>query len=105
MGADEEARWHIVALAQGLYNFGHRTKDYEMELWHRLGNTVDLPKVERQVAGNQEIMANKYDQFVQKLPDFINQEFRQFGKRLMLLEGNAQKYKILEPRHVRSPRP
>ena len=47
MGVDEEARQHIVALAQRLYDFGHRTDYHEMELWQRLGNTVDLLEVER----------------------------------------------------------
>ena len=91
MGADEEARQHIVALAQRLYEFGHRTEDCEMEIWHRLGSTVELPEVEQQVARNQQVMANEYDQFVQKLSDFVNQEFSQFGQRLTLLEGTSQK--------------
>ena len=34
MGADKEARQHIVTLAQRLYEFGHRTEDREMEIWH-----------------------------------------------------------------------
>ena len=91
MGVDEESRQHIVALEQRLYDFGRHTEDCKMELWHRLGNTMDLLEVERQVTRNQQIMANEYDQFVQKLSDFVNQEFRQFGQRLTLLEGNAQK--------------
>ena len=53
MGADEEAREHIVALAQRVYEFGHRTEDHEMEIWHPLGTTMELPEVERQVAKNQ----------------------------------------------------
>ena len=60
-----------------------------MEIWHRLGSIVDLRKVERQVARNQQVMANEYDQFVQKLSDFVNQEFSQFGQRLTLLEGTS----------------
>ena len=36
-------------------------------------------------------MANKYDQFVQKLSAFINREFSQFKQRLTLLEGTSQK--------------
>ena len=80
MGTDEEARQHIVALVQRLYDFGHCTKDREMELWQRLGNTLDLLEVERQVAKNQQIMAHEYDQFVQELSDFVNQEFKQFGR-------------------------
>ena len=46
-----------------------------MEIWHQLGSTVELPEVERQVAKNEQVMANEYDQFVQKLYDFVNQEF------------------------------
>ena len=72
VGADKEAKQHIVALAQILYEFGHHTKDHEMEIWHRLGSTVELSEVERQVARNQQVMVNEYDQCVQKLSDFIN---------------------------------
>ena len=32
MGADDEARQHIVALSQRLYQFGHRTEERELEL-------------------------------------------------------------------------
>ena len=67
----------------------HCTKDHEMEIWHRLGSTKDLPEVEHRVVMNQQIMANEYDQFVEKLSDFVNQEFRQFGWRLTLLEGTS----------------
>ena len=91
MGVDEEARQHMIALAQRLYEFGHRTEDCEMEIWHRLGSTVELPELERQVAKSRQVMANEYDQFVQKLSDFVNQEFSQFGQRLTLLEGTSHK--------------
>ena len=32
MGANQEAKQHIVALAQRLHEFGHRTKERELEL-------------------------------------------------------------------------
>ena len=60
-----------------------------MEIWHQLGSTVELPEVELQVDRNQQVIANEYDQFVQKLSDFVNQEFSQFGQRLTLLEGTS----------------
>ena len=41
VGADDEARQHIVALAQRLHQFGHRTEERELELWHRLSNAAD----------------------------------------------------------------
>ena len=47
MGADEEAKQYIVALAQGLYEFGHCIEDREMEIWHWLGSIVELPEVEQ----------------------------------------------------------
>ena len=55
VGADDEARHHIDALAQRLHQFGHRTKEREMGFWHRLSNAMDLPGVERLLARNQEI--------------------------------------------------
>ena len=47
VGVDEEAKQHIVALAQRLYEFGHRTKERKMEIWHQLGRIVELPEVEQ----------------------------------------------------------
>ena len=46
MGIDEEASQHIVALAQKLHEFGHRTKARELELWQWLGNAAQLSEVE-----------------------------------------------------------
>ena len=46
MGADEQARQHIVALAQRLHEFSHRTEEREMELWHRLSGATELPAME-----------------------------------------------------------
>ena len=50
VGTDDEARQHIVALAQRLHQFGHRTEEREMELRHWLSNATNLPRVERQLA-------------------------------------------------------
>ena len=61
VGADEEARQHIVALAQRLHQFGHRTKEREMELWHQLGGTVALPEMEQRLTNYQQLMENEYD--------------------------------------------
>ena len=55
MGADDEARQHIDALPQRLHEFGRRTEEREMELWHRLSSAMDLPRVERQLARNQKL--------------------------------------------------
>ena len=46
VGADDEARQHIVALAQRLHQFGHPTEERELELWHWLSHAADVPWVE-----------------------------------------------------------
>ena len=44
VSADDEARQHIVALAQRLHHFGHRTEERELELWQMLlGWNADWP--------------------------------------------------------------
>ena len=90
VGTDEEARQHVVALAQRLHEFGHRTEAREMELWHRLGHAAQLSEVEQRVAHGQQEMANEFDRFTERLSDFINWEIHQFGQRLTLLEGTSQ---------------
>ena len=52
MGADDEAKQHIVALVQRLHKFAHCTEEREMELWHRLSSAMNLPRVERLLARN-----------------------------------------------------
>ena len=79
VGTNEEARHHVVALAQRLYEFGHQTEAREMEIWHRLDNAAQLSEVEQRVANCQQEMANEFDRFTERLSDFINREIQQFG--------------------------
>ena len=48
---------------------------------------MDLPGVERLMARNQSEMETKYNNFVQRLSDFVNHEISNFGHRLALLEA------------------
>ena len=41
VSVDDEAKQQLVALANQLYNFGHNTKEQELELWCRLNHTMD----------------------------------------------------------------
>ena len=61
MGADDEAKQHIVALVQRLHQIGHWTEEREMELWHRLSNAADLLGVECQLAKSQELWETEYN--------------------------------------------
>ena len=90
VGVDEEAKQHIVALAQRLHEFGHRIEERGMELWNRLSGALDLLGVERIMARNQNEMETEYNNFVRELSDFVNQEITQFGRRLTLIEGTSQ---------------
>ena len=52
LGADDEARQLIVALVQSLHQFGNRVEEREIELWHRLSNATNVPRVEPLLARN-----------------------------------------------------
>ena len=72
MGADGEAKQHIVALAQRLHDFGHKTEARGMESWHQLSGALDLSGVEGLLARNEKQMGIEYNNFVQRLSDFVN---------------------------------
>ena len=52
MDADEEAMQHVVALAHRFHEFGHRTKECELEIWDKLSGAINLSGVERLMARN-----------------------------------------------------
>ena len=83
VGSDVEARQHIVALAQRLHQFGHRTEERELELWHRLSNVVDVARVERRLATAQEKWESEYNKFIVELFSFINKEISEFRQRIL----------------------
>ena len=63
VGANEEAKQHIVALVQRLHDFRHQTKEHGMEWWHWLSGALDLLGVERLIAKNQNERETKYNHF------------------------------------------
>ena len=67
VGANDEARQHIVALAQRLHQFGHRTEERELELWHWLSNVANVVGVERRLATAQETWEFEYNKFIVEL--------------------------------------
>ena len=85
MGADDEARQHIVALAQRLHQFGHRTQEGEPELWHRLSNVADAPWVEHRLATAQELWESEYNKFIAKLSSFVNKEINDFRRSIVVM--------------------
>ena len=88
MGADDEARQHIVALAQQLHQFGHQTEERELELWHRLSNVADIAGVERQLATAQETWESEYNKFITELSNFVNKEIDDFRRSIVVMSDS-----------------
>ena len=97
MGADDEARQHIVALAQRLHQFGHRTEERELELWHRLSHVADAPGVERRLATAQELWESEYNKFIAELSSFVNKEINDFRSSIVVMSDSLRdlRYSIL----------
>ena len=94
MGADDEARQHIVALAQRLHHFGHRTEERELELWHRLSNAADIPGVEHRLATAQEMWESEYNKFIAELFNFVNKEIDDFRCSIVVMSDSLSDLRI-----------
>ena len=91
MDADDKARQHIVALVQRLHQFGHRTEERELELWHRLSDAANVPGVECRLATAQEMWESEYTKFIAELSNFVNKEISEFQHSILSVgESTAQ---------------
>ena len=75
----------MMFVAQRLHQFGHWTKEREMELWHQLSNTTNLPGVECQLARSQELWETEYTKFIAELSTFVNKEISEFWRSVVLV--------------------
>lgn len=82
MGADEEAKQQIAALAQLLYQFGHQKEERELELGQRLANVAEMSEVQRSLAKIDNDMQRESIQFAQKLVAQVDTEIKNVHKRL-----------------------
>ena len=96
VGADDEARQHIVALAQRLHQFGHRTEERELELWHRLSNVADVPRVERRLATAQEMWESEYNKFIAELSNFVNKEINDFRSSIVVMSDSLRRSSYIQ---------
>ena len=81
-GVDEEARQQVVALAEQLYRFGHRTEAREMELWGRLQNVLDASGVHQTVAQLEQTMREASAVFAEEMYTHINDATERLEKNL-----------------------
>ena len=94
LGTNDEARPYIDILAQRLHQFGHRTKEREMELWHRSSNAVDLPRMERGLARTQEMWEAEYNKFITKLSPYVNKEINDFRHSAVVMGDSVGELRI-----------
>ena len=94
MGVDDEARQHIVALAQRLHQFGHWTEERELELWHRLSNATNVPGVEHRLATTQEMWESEYNKFIAELSNFVNKEINDFRRSIVVMSNSLKELRI-----------
>ena len=65
-----------------------------MELWHWLSNTVDLPRVERQLAKIQELWETEYNKFIAELSTFVNKEINGFWHSIVVMSDSIRELRI-----------
>ena len=102
VGADDEARQHIVALAQRLHQFGHRTKERELELWHWLSHAADAPGVERRLATVQELWESEYNKFIAELSSFVNKEINDFRSSIVVMSESLRDIRVFNTQNCES---
>ena len=81
-GVDEEARQQVVALAEQLYRFGHRTEAREMDLWGRLQNVMSTSGVHQTVAQLEQNMKDASADFAGEMYTYVNDATGRLEKNL-----------------------
>ena len=94
VGADDEARQHIVALAQRLHQFGHWAEERELELWHWLSHAADVLGVERRLATAQELWESEYNKFIAALSSFVNKEINDFRRSIVVVSDSLRDLRV-----------
>ena len=85
VAADDEARQQIVALAQQVYQFGHRTEERELEIWRRLGGTAEIVEVHQLLANLDKRMQDETTKFATDLTGTVKRELEGFGRTISVL--------------------
>ena len=75
---------------QRLHQFGHRTKERELELWHWLSNVADVPRVEHRLARTQEMWEAECNKFIAKLSNFVNKEINAFQCNIVVMSDSLR---------------
>ena len=81
-GVDDEARQQVVALAEQLYHFGHRTEAREMDLWGRLQNVMESSGVHQLVAQLEQTMQAETTSFAEKVFQHVEETAERLEKNL-----------------------
>ena len=82
VGVDDEARQQVVALAEQLYQFGHRTEAREMDLWGRLQNMMETSGVHQLVAQLEQTMQAETTSFAERVFQYVDESAERLEKNL-----------------------
>ena len=82
MGVDDEARQRVVALAEQMYRFGHRTETREMELWGHVQNVMEASGVHQLLAQLEQTMQKETTSFAEVMYKYVDDSARQLEKTL-----------------------
>ena len=81
-GVDDEARQRVVALAEQMYRFGHRTEAREMELWGRVQNVMEASGVHQLLAQLEQKMQEETTRFAEVMYKYVDDSAGQLEKTL-----------------------
>ena len=82
-GIDDEARQQAVALAEQLYQFGHRTEPKEMELWGRMQNVMESSGIHQLLAQLEENMQTETTSFAERMYHYVDDSTGHMEKTLV----------------------
>ena len=89
-GVDDEARQQVVALAEQMYRFGHRTEAREMELWGRVQNTMESSGIHQLLAQLEQSMKDATSKFAGEMYAHVNDSVGQVEKTLVVYWAKIQ---------------
>ena len=90
VGVDEEARQRVVALAEQMYKFGHRTEAREMELWGCVQNVMEASGVHQLLAQLEQKMQEETTRFAEEMYKYVDDSAGQLEKTLATYWGEIK---------------
>ena len=85
-GVDTQARDHLTALAEQLFEFGRRSENREQELWQRLQQLAHQGEIRQMLAGFEHDWFDRSNQFRQDMAREVNEKLAEQMQNLAVRE-------------------